>query len=1187
MSKRKDRDDLAIKITEVLAKKKDLHEDLYSKSLEELVEELKIYQEELEFQNDELRNTQQRLEQSELKFQSLFEHSPVPFLVVDDDFRIEYVNKKARNLFEEADDELFNLDLRKHVAPQDQDRLHLAWNQLSSGKKTTMNLGEIQIENRFYDLKANYNSPSTEQILISLDDVTRNVKLREELEFQAGLLNKIDQAVMVIDKNRAVQYWNNHAAQLYGFERNEALGSNIDELLVQTQSLENSSQPSDTSVNEKGKYVKRFILTKKGTEICAKTIDYPLINEAGHANGLIRISEDYSLEYSLEVEKEEIAFFQDEIYSNMSRLLHPDQEISEQFLGEILMRSVKLLQSKEVGFLWLGEEQTEWFCPNQNKVSKSIVTIDFEKQEWFQKLQSKDSYKQFFTENSLDKEDRMQFSGLTYFFALRTSKTLRGIVVATNLTGPLSDSFQEAIELLASRLSGTMESKFFQERLRLSEAKNRAVIDALPDMMFIVNANQEIVDYKANKPDLYVNENQVIGSVLREVFPDELYNAINGNISKAQEKGYSRVEYSMNTINNGFQYFEVRSTKMDEFNTVSLVRNTTESIIAQQQLLLFKKAVEQSPASIIITDLNGSIEYVNGQFEKATGYTKEEVKGKNPRILKTGYTTKEEYQELWEKVLNGQTWRGEFLNQRKDSTTYWEYASIVPIQNEKDELVKIMAIKEDISELKQINFELKRLSNVASRISNYVIITDAAGKIEFVNKAFEKDIGYKLNEIKGLKPGDFLQGERTSEKDVEFMRQGLAKKEPFTAQVLNYTKSGKPYWLEIDYSFVWDDKGEITQIISIQRDITDLVEARQAVIKERNLLKTLIDHLPSLIHIKDTNFKRTLANQMKLDFFGFKEESEIIGKTDYDLYPKELADSLRKDDEQILKTGEAILNKEVQLTSNYGNTGWFLNSKVPLFNGQGEVQRIIGINKDISSLKKRETELEKTVSIVSQQNKQLLSFTYIVSHNLRSHAANISSLLEMLDGEENADLRASYNDMLHKTANNLMETLNNLNTVVRIQQNTGVEKNEFSLQEVIDEAKNVLAIEIKEAQIEIEEDIQKNARVNFNYAYMESIVLNLMSNAIKYKDPEKSQAKLRISYRTEGEQHELVFEDNGLGMDLELYGKRLFGMYQTFHKHPKAKGLGLFITKSQVEAMGGEISVESTQGKGTKFTVRW
>ena len=1187
MSKQKDKDLLAIKIAKVLANKKDLQEDLYSKSLEELIEDLKIYQEELEFQNDELRNTQQRLEQSELKFQSLFEHSPVPFLVVDNDFRIEYVNKKARDIFEESEDELFNLDLRKHVAPEDQDRLHLEWNQLSSGKKTSMQLDEIQIENRFYDLKANYNAPSTEQILISLNDVTTNIELDRKFEFQAGLLNKIDQAVIVTDANHIVQYWNKYAESLYGYQVDEAMGSNIDDLLIQEENLEQAHAITAELKQGKPFYGDFLIKNKLGKEIWARTANYPLYDEQKEVAGVIGISFDATEEKRLEEERLKITDFQDEIYAKMSMLLHPDEEVSEKFLGKLLMRMVQLLDSEEVGFLWLSEEQTEWFCADQNKVSKTAIKNDFEKQEWFQKLQDRESYNQFFNHDSFGREAELSFSGLTYLFALRTSKALRGVVVATKLPQPLSASFQEAIELLASRLSGIMESKFFQEKLRLSEAKNRAVINALPDMLFTVNANQYIVDFKANKADLYVEESQVLGSDLREIFPDELYNIISGNISKAQEKGYSRVDYSMNTISNGIQYFEARSTKMDEFNTVSLVRNTTESIIAQQQLLLFKKAVEQSPASIIITDLKGSIEYVNRQFEKVTGYTKEEVLGKNPRILKTGHTNEGEYQQLWGEVLNGQTWRGEFLNQRKDGSTYWEYASIVPIHNEKDELVKIMAIKEDISEQKQINIELRRLSNVASRISNYVIITDAAGKIEFVNRAFEKDIGYKLDEIKGLKPGDFLQGERTSEKDIEFMRQGLAKKEPFTARVLNYTKAGKPYWLEIDYSFVWDDKGEVTQIISIQRDVTDLVEARQAVTKERNLLKTLIDHLPSLIYIKDTNYIRTLANQMDLDFFGFKDESEIIGKTDYDLYSKELADSLRKDDEQIVKTGKALLNNEIQLTNIYGNTGWFLNSKVPLFNDQGQVNRIIGIYKDITALKEREVELEKTVSVVSKQNKQLLSFTYIVSHNLRSHAANISSLVEMIEQEEDAAARKNFKKMLHEASEKLLETLNNLNSVVRIQQNTGVEKKQFSLKEVIKDTKQILAADITSSNILIEEDIADNDQMEFNKTYMESVVLNLITNAIKYRDPNKKQPLLTISYRYKGNQHELSFEDNGLGMDLNLYGSRLFGMYQTFHKHPQAKGLGLFITRSQVEAMGGEIRATSTPGVGTKFTITW
>jgi len=122
---------------------------------------------------------------------------------------------------------------------------------------------------------------------------------------------------------------------------------------------------------------------------------------------------------------------------------------------------------------------------------------------------------------------------------------------------------------------------------------------------------------------------------------------------------------------------------------------------AQEKLQILYQASEQSPASIIITDAKGNIEYVNPKFEKVTGYSAEEVKGENPRILKSGYTSDQEYKIMWETITSGQEWHGEFKNKRKNSHIFWEYASISPIKNLEGEITHFVAVKEDITQRKQ------------------------------------------------------------------------------------------------------------------------------------------------------------------------------------------------------------------------------------------------------------------------------------------------------------------------------------------------------------------------------------------------------------------------------------------------------------------------------------------------------
>ncbi len=143
-------------------------------------------------------------------------------------------------------------------------------------------------------------------------------------------------------------------------------------------------------------------------------------------------------------------------------------------------------------------------------------------------------------------------------------------------------------------------------------------------------------------------------------------------------------------------------------NRVVAFRDITNKKKYEEEILTLSTAVKQSPTSIVITNLNGIIEYVNPKFTEVTGYTYEEAVGENPRILKTEHTKSEDYKEMWDTISKGKTWTGEFLNKRKDGTNYWELASISPIIDENENTIKYIAVKEDITERKKTEDALIR-----------------------------------------------------------------------------------------------------------------------------------------------------------------------------------------------------------------------------------------------------------------------------------------------------------------------------------------------------------------------------------------------------------------------------------------------------------------------------------------------
>ncbi len=254
------------------------------------------------------------------------------------------------------------------------------------------------------------------------------------------------------------------------------------------------------------------------------------------------------------------------------------------------------------------------------------------------------------------------------------------------------------------------------------------------------------------------------------------------------------------------------------------------------------------------------------------------------------------------------------------------------------------------------------------------------------------------------------------------------------------------------------------------------------------------------------------------------------------------------------------------------------------FDTNGSICRIKGTIQDITDRKNAEIELNNSFNIVTEQNKRLLNFSYIVSHNLRSHTSNITSLLTLLEEEESREGKEQLMNHIRNVSDLLNETMINLNDVVSIQKNINLIVEPLPLRSYVDKAIEILSEQIVLKKAVVNNAIPKETIVTYNPAYLESIVLNFISNAIKYSHPERTPL-VTISCSEKPGETILQIKDNGTGIDLEKYGHKLFGMYKTFHGNKDARGIGLFICKNQIETMGGKIEVESEIGEGTTFKI--
>lgn len=205
---------------------------------------------------------------------------------------------------------------------------------------------------------------------------------------------------------------------------------------------------------------------------------------------------------------------------------------------------------------------------------------------------------------------------------------------------------------------------------------------------------------------------------------------------------------STNTLRTWLRDSDARARAQDSAKRVATSLSSEKYTSASQRQRLLMHALEQSPATIIVTDAEGRIAYANPKFVETTGYAISEVIGQNPRILKSGETTPEEYRQLWKTITSGKEWRGTFHNRRKDGKLYWERASISPVFDADGKIANFMAVKEDITEFMEADAERRRTAAgfhaVFAALPTAVILIDGPGRILLANPAAEAILATQL-----------------------------------------------------------------------------------------------------------------------------------------------------------------------------------------------------------------------------------------------------------------------------------------------------------------------------------------------------------------------------------------------------------------------------------------------------------
>jgi len=536
--------------------------------------------------------------------------------------------------------------------------------------------------------------------------------------------------------------------------------------------------------------------------------------------------------------------------------------------------------------------------------------------------------------------------------------------------------------------------------------------------------------------------------------------------------------------------------------------------------------------------------------------------------------------------------RGEKVNKqyriiRNDKAVRWVENNIIPCLDEHGALVRIDGITRDITDRKEAE-EKHRQSDawyrqIVESAQEGIWTIDGTEKTNFVNKKMADILGYASEEMIGKELYDFMDEEGKAYAIACMERRRRGSKE--NLDIRYKTKTGEDVWANISANPIVDETGKYKGALAMVTDITQRKLDEEALKKSEANLRTIFDNTDSSYLLVDDEFRiisfNALAQKYSQDQNNIKLEinrhiSEYFSAERWPYIQEILA---------RVASGEAV-TYELNFTKCDGSVQWNNVTWLNVKNSDNTNLGFILRNKDITATKIAALERERITADLIQHISDLEQFTYIISHNLRAPVANIIGLSEMLMCEDlNHAEKKEVVKRVSLSIKNMDTVIQDLNHILQARELTNEKKEDVFFIELVD------AIKTSINNMVVGQKVQFNC--NFEVAsicsirsYLYSIFYNLASNSIKYCKAGVAPS-ITIESRKQKNKIELRFKDNGKGIDLHKNAAQLFGLYKRFDTTTEGKGMGLFMVKTQVEAMGGTIKVKSKVGEGTEFIIRF
>ncbi len=349
--------------------------------------------------------------------------------------------------------------------------------------------------------------------------------------------------------------------------------------------------------------------------------------------------------------------------------------------------------------------------------------------------------------------------------------------------------------------------------------------------------------------------------------------------------------------------------------------------------------------------------------------------------------------------------------------------------------------------------------------------------------------------------------------------------------------------------------------------------------EETLLLAQFFEHSPDLLCVASFEGKFIKVNP---------SVSRVLGYTNEELMELEIMDLVFEGDKvstvqtrrEMLK-GEPLIGFENRYVTKSGEIVWLSWTSIPV----SENRCIFAVAKNVTVRKELESQREVLFSSISQANKNLEHFARIASHNLRSPIANISSLFDLIDFKKmGSDDNVKIINLIKKSTEKVSTTLENYIDELVNNKNSQLHLERLSISSCFEEVCDSVSLLIEQSNAVIETDFSAFDQLDYNKSYLESILLNLLTNSLKYRKPKEAP---HVVFKTQLADcaKQLVVTDQGIGFDMAKAKNHIFGLNKTFHTNRDAKGVGLFLVKKHIEELGGSIIVDSHKNVGTTFTI--